>query len=206
MKRLLVTTLILCSLPLVPTRLLAHAEIDTHLLLKPSSKAIHVETDPADEQACLSMGRMLIEYSTGDAGAPRVGFRMIDPLGRKIGYDPRTSTAWQEMPLAQAYLNCEENEDTRELANCAGHIEICGPLSGSYRIELAPTQSASYMIKVLAFSQTTRTGSAYGETTSVADLQGTISGKEPTVLLLHYSREPGTRVELAGSNQHMAGS
>lgn len=165
-----------------------------------------MDMDPANEQACFSMGRMVIDYWSGDAGAARPGFRLTDPLGRKIGYDPRTSTGWQEMPLAQAYLNCGENEDTGELANCTDHIEICGPISGTYRIELAPTQSASYVIKVLAFSQRTRTASAYEVTTSATDLAGTISGNEPAALLLHYSREPGTGVALAGSSEHVAGS
>lgn len=206
MKPLLAATLILCSLPLVPTRLSAHSEINTHLLFKSSSRPIHVDTDPANEQACFSMGRMVIDYSSGDAGVPTVGFRVIDPLGRKIGYDPRTSEGWQEIPLAQAYLDCDEKEDTGELSKCTDRIEICGPTSGTYRIELAPTQRRSYAIKVSAFSQRSHTGAAYGVTTSAADLEGTITGKKPTVLLLHYSREPGTRVEFAGSSEHIAGS
>lgn len=206
MKPFLVTALILCSLPLASTRLSARSEIDTHLLSKSSSRPIHLDTDPADEQACFSMGRMVIDYSSGDSGAARPGFRVIDPLGRRIGYDPQTSRSWQEMPLAQAYLDCDQNEETGEFANCIDHIEICGPVSGTYRIELASSQSTSYVIKVLAFSQRTRTGSAYEITTSVADLQGAINHKEPATLLLHYSREPGSQVELAGGSEHIAGT
>ena len=57
------------------------------------------------------------------------------------------------MPLAQAFLDCEENEDTGELRNCKGHIEICGPMSDTYQIVLSSAHSSKYSISVSARSQ-----------------------------------------------------
>jgi hypothetical protein len=84
------------------------------------------EADPrSDEQDCVSSGKMTIVYASNDSGVPNVAFQITDPRGRKIGYNPDTNRGWQEMPLAEAFLDCEQNDDTGELRECKGHIEIC---------------------------------------------------------------------------------
>jgi hypothetical protein len=108
------------------------------------------------------------------------------------------------MPLAQAYLDCEQNEDTGELSQCKGHIEICGPISGTYRIELSPVQITNYSLEVSAMSRRARNQSGYDVTTSRAELQSEIAEQEPAVLLLQYSREAGTQIKLSGRDQHTA--
>jgi hypothetical protein len=118
------------------------------------------------------MGRMTIDYASGETGLPKAGFRITDPRGREIGYDPRTNRGWQAMPLAQAFLECEENDGTGELEQCKGHVEICGPVSGTYQIEVLPTHSCKYSITVSATSQRTRTEFGYDTTSSRADLKG----------------------------------
>lgn len=159
-------------------------------------REISEEADPKYEQACFSMGRMTIDYSTGEPGLSKAGFRVTDPRGREIAYDPGTNRGRQELPLAQAYLDCEENDETGELRQCKDHIEICGPVSGMYRIELSPVQNAKFSVEVSAVNMRIRTRSGYDVTSSRADLQGETRGHAPAVLLLHYSREAGTQVTL----------
>lgn len=108
------------------------------------------------------------------------------------------------MPLAQAYLDCEQNEDTGELRQCKGHIEICGPISGTYRIELSPVQITNYSLEVSAVSKRARSQSGYDVTTSRAELQSEIGEQEPAALLLHYSRETGTQITLTEETRHLA--
>ena len=108
------------------------------------------------------------------------------------------------MPLAQAFLDCQENEDTGELRSCTGHIEICGPMSGRYQIVLSSAHRGNYSLSVSARSQRKRGGSGYEMTGSRADLKGDIRGQQTTVLVLQYSREAGTPITLTGSDRPMA--
>lgn len=193
-----------CALSLTSSHVLADVGVDNRMLPRPQAREIYEEADPEYEQACVSMGRMTIDYASGEAGLPNVGFRITDPRGREIGYDPRTNRGWQEMPLAQAFLDCEENEDTGELGQCKDHIEICGPVSGTYQIEVLPMHSGKYSISVSATSQRTRTEFGYDATSSRADLKGEIHEQERAELLLHYSREAGTQVKLTVNDQHLA--
>jgi len=200
MKSWIIGALTVCLLPLTPARLLAAMGVDKKVL---STREIYEEADPESEEACFSMGSITIEYAGKETGQPDMGFRIMDPRGREIGYDPHTSRGWQELPLAQAFLDCEENEDTGELRQCKGHVEICGPVSGTYQIELLPTHSGKYLIDVSATSQRTRTEFASGTTSSRADLKSEMHKQEPAELLLQYSREPGTQVLLTVSNQRL---
>src|SRR5262249_29173607 len=145
-----------------------------------------------------------IDYASGQPGLPETAFRVTDPRGREIGYDPRTNRGWRQIPLAQAYLDCEENDETGELRQCKDHIEICGPVSGTYRIELSPMQSGKFSVTVSATSRRTRNESGYGTTASQAELQGETHGHEQAVLLLHYSRETATHVTLTEDTRHLA--
>src|SRR5512146_1513360 len=94
---------------------------------RPSFKETHSrqteirdEADPQDMQSCGSMGQLQISYLTNEPGAPRVGVIVTDPRNRRIGYDPITSKTWQELPQAEAYVDCEENGE--ELRNCEATI------------------------------------------------------------------------------------
>ena len=200
MKSWIIGALTVCLLPSTPVRLLADVGLDKRVL---STRDIYEEADPEYEQSCFSMGRLTIEYAGDETGVPNVGFRIIDPRDREIGYDPRTKKGWQELPLAQAFLDCEENEDTGELRQCKGHIEICGPVSGTYRIELLPTRGGKYSVTVSATSQRKRTEVGSDATSSRAELKNEMREEEPAELSLQYSREPGSQVHLSVINQRL---
>lgn len=122
---------------------------------------IRDEVDPTDQRSCYSMGQISLTYVSGEIGPPNVGLRITDPRGRTIGYDPRADEAWQELPLAEGFVDCDENEDTRELRNCTGHVQICGPISGTYKVEILPAQDGKYSISVSGTSQVTRDGRVF---------------------------------------------
>jgi hypothetical protein len=163
-------------------------------------REIRDEVDPADQQACYSMGQISLTYKSGEVGPPSVGLRITDPRGRRIGYDLRSDKGWQELPLAQGFFDCDENVDTSERRHCAGHIQICGPISGTYRVELLPAKRGKYSISVSSTSQETRSELGFHSTDSRLQLKGEIK-KTPEILLLKYSREAGAQLKLARSNR-----
>ena len=203
MKFLVLVTLVASVPPMTSSHLRAELRLNTSLS-KPEARELRDEADPEAEQACFSMGRIALNYASGEVGPPTIGFRITDPRGRTIGYDPRTNEGWQEMPMAQAFLDCDENEETGELRNCKGHIEICGPISGTYQVEVLPTRSGRYSMNATATSQRTRNKTGYHTTSSQADLRGEVFEHQPARLLLQYSREAGSQIKLTGSDQHLA--
>lgn len=164
---------------------------------------IQEEDEPKREDACFSMGRLYISYESGDVGPPGVGLRITDPRGRRIGYDFRLNKGWQEMPLAQVSLDCDQNEDTGELRNCKGDVDICGPISGSYQVQVLPTHDGKYSIAVSATSPDKAHTSGYEMASSRAELTGEISKQKPVLLTLQYSREPGSRIKLRRSDGYL---
>jgi hypothetical protein len=74
-----------------------------------------------------------IVFRTDNNGPPNVGVVMTDPRGRRIGFDPLTKHAWQDLPVAQGEMNCDDPDGA---GACRGSIQICGPLTGTYTLEL----------------------------------------------------------------------
>lgn len=191
------------GLPTSPAQLLADAPAVKALASRAEGRQIEKEDDPEDEAACFSMGRLHITYESGNVGPPGVGLRITDPRGRTIGYDFRGNQGWQEIPLAQASLDCDQNEDTGELRNCKGEIEICGPITGAYQVRVLPTRNGKYSITVSATSQGKTNASDYTMTTSHVELEGEIREYKPALLRLQYSREAGSQITLSGSDEHL---
>ncbi len=197
MKFWVLVTLAASALPMTSSHLRAELRLNTSFS-KAEVREIRREADP------FSMGRITLHYASGEEGSPTIGFRITDPRGRTIGYDPRINKGWQEMPLAQAFLDCDENEETGELRHCKGHIEICGPISGTYQVEVLPTRSSTYSMNASATSQRTRNKTGFHTTSSQADFKGKVFEQHPARLLLQYSREAGSQIKLTGTDQHLA--
>jgi hypothetical protein len=202
----LVLALAISVLPLKASNGVAKWGAGKPLLAREDAVEIHDEADPTEMQSCYSMGQINLTYESGDMGAPNVGLRITDPRGRKIGYDPLTHKGWQEFPLAQGYLDCDQNEDTSEVRHCTGHIQICGPISGTYKVEVLPARNSKYSINLSSTSQQTRDESGLHSTASQTELKSTIRKRTSATLLLQYSRETGTQVKLTKSSQRMARS
>ena len=161
------------------------------------------EADPQDTQSCRSMGQLQISYLTEEPGAPRVGVIVTDPRNRRIGYDPVTSKTWQELPLAEAYVDCEENGD--DLRNCQATIHICGPVSGAYKLQVVASEAARYSLIVSGRSAETKDKRGVHSTASHVELSSvTIEKRSRDALVMRYYREPGTKVELLRDGSRLA--
>jgi hypothetical protein len=198
---ILVSALATSLLPLRASAILAMLEVDKPFL---EARQIRDEVDPTDQQACESMGQLTLIYESGEVGPPNVGLQITDPRGRKIGYDLRANKGWQELPLAQGFFDCDEIEDTAEPKHCTGHIQICGPISGTYKVEVLPAKTGKYSISLSSISQATRDHLGYHSTASRLQLKSQIHNLAPEILLLEYYREAGAQIKLTRSDQALA--
>lgn len=201
---LLASAVAIAVLPLRASDNLAALGVDRPFPAHTQGRTVHDETDPKDRQSCYSMGQLSLTYESGPVGALKVGVRITDPRGRRIGYDPQTEKGWQELPLAQGFVDCDEDEESGALRHCTGTIQICGPISGTYKVEVLPAETGPYSISASGTSQETRDDAGFHSTDSRAELKREIQNRTPEVLILKYSREPGTHIELIESDQRVA--
>jgi hypothetical protein len=181
-------------------------DADTNLTARLPLHQIRDEADPTDQQSCESMGQIGIVYETGNAGPPSIGLRITDPRGRKVGYDPRAPKVWQELPLADGFVECNELDEKSGLKHCAAHIQICGPVSGTYKLEVLPTQNGTYSITAMGKSEWKRDQFGPHSTASRAQYKSDIRKQSPDVLTLSYSREAGTKISLGRNDAQVATS
>ena len=164
---------------------------------------IHDEADPKDTQSCRSMGQLEISYYTEAAGTPGVGVVVTDPRNRRIGYDPLLSKTWQELPQAEAFVDCEENGET--LRNCQATIQICGPVSGAYKLQVVAAKTGKYSLEISGQSAENETRRGIKSTASQAGVSDVaIERKSRDSLVMRYYREPGTSVELFRGDSRLA--
>ena len=161
------------------------------------------EADPTNELACFTMGTLNISYRSEDIATPNIGLRVTDPWGRAIGYDLRTDKGWQQLPLGQAFFTCDGDDETGATRNCQGHIEICGPVSGAYQVEILPTQSSTYAISIAATTQNLQGDQGSSQAITRAEAEGTIQNGQPEFLTLHYSRESARQITLTPATEHL---
>lgn len=171
---------------------------------RPPMHEIRNESDPTSQESCDLMGMISIIYEDQNPGPPNFGLRITDPWGRKIGYDPRAPKVWQDLPLAEGFVECDQNEDLTKSQHCAAHIQICGPVSGTYKLEVLPTESGTYSIKVFGRSRLIPDQFAFRFTTSETGYRSEIRKRTPENLLFGYSREPGAEIKLERSDRQVA--
>ncbi len=206
-RRLLVLTLAISVLPFSVSAGSAGAFKEAKEFSERSPlHQMHDEADPTSLQSCESMGEISVIYETENAGPPTLGLRITDPRGRKIGYDPRVPKVWQELSLTEGFVECGPTDDTTPLNHCAAHIQICGPVSGTYKLEVLPTRNGAYSISVVGMSQSTKDQIGFHSTDSRADYRSEIRQQEPEILMLSYSRELGTQIKLGKSDSQVAAS
>lgn len=184
----------------------AGLDADSNLTTLSPLHQIRDEVDPTDQQSCESMGQIGIVYETGNAGPPNIGLRIADPRGRKVGYDPRAPKVWQELPLADGFVECNELDEKTSLKHCAAHIQICGPVSGIYKLEVLPTQNGTYSITVMGTSESKPDQAGPHSTASRAQYKSEIRKQSPDVLTLNYSHEAGSKISLARNEAQVAAS
>ena|SRR5947209_559091 len=151
------------------------------------------EPDPSEAQSCFALGRLDITFGTEKKGPPAVGVVLTDPRGRRIGFDPIVKSGFQELPQAEGYIDCDAPGAE---GACSGVIQVCGPVSGTYKLEVIAVQNADYTLRVSGRSQEVR-GSRHDLQASDSDAElndVAIQKGSRDVLLLNYSRDLRSKV------------
>lgn len=154
--------------------------------------AVHDEPDPNDGQSCYAFGRLDISFHTEKKGPPAVGMVVTDPRGRRVGFDPIKNSAWQELPQAEGFIDCDAPDGEGE---CRGIIQVCGPVSGTYKLEVIAKKTALYSLAISGTSQEVGYPQGLRSNNSEAALNDVAIGKgSRDILLLNYSRDPSAKI------------
>jgi hypothetical protein len=154
---------------------------------------VHDEPDPNEVQSCFALGRLDISFRTEKKGPPAVGMILTDPRGRRIGFDPIQKSGFQQLPQAQGYIDCDAPGAE---GACSGIIQVCGPLSGTYKLEVIAVEDTEYSLIVSGRSQEVR-GKAHDLQASDSDAELNnvpVQRGSRDTLLLNYSRDLKSKV------------
>jgi hypothetical protein len=163
-----------------------------------ASYEVRDEPDPSESQSCFALGRLDITFQTEKKGPPSVGLVMTDPRGRRIGFDPVQKEGWQELPQAQGFIDCDAPGGE---GACRGVIQVCGPISGTYKLEVISLEAAEYSVSISGRSEEVRQQHGLHSSRSDTELKDvSIQKGSREVLLLDYSRDPNSKV--AFQRQH----
>jgi hypothetical protein len=117
---------------------------------------------------------------------------LMDPRGRRIGFDPLTKHAWQQFPAAEGYIDCD---DLHGSDACQGIVQVCGPVSGTYKLEMIGQKTTTYRVIISARSKELVDGGMVHSSRSEAELNNvTIRARSRDIVLLNYSRDPREKV------------
>jgi hypothetical protein len=146
------------------------------------------ELDPDDNGNCLSLGALNVVFRTHNHGSPNVGIVLTDPRGRRIGFDPLTKRAWDAFPVAQGYIDCDDPDNR---GGCRGVVQVCGPISGTYKLEVIARQTTDYSVTISARSKEVVDGGGLQSSHSEDGLNNVaIRARCRSIVLLNYSRDP----------------
>src|SRR5580704_12301644 len=178
---------------IIPTPARSHANfVHVPSLAGTRIRDILDEPDPDDTGDCLSLGELDIVFRTGNDGPPSVGVVLTDPRGRRIGFDPLTKHAWQQLPEAEGYVDCD---DLHGSDACRGIVQVCGPVSGTYKLEMIGQKTTTYSVSISARSKELVDGGKVHSSRSEAELNTvTIRARSRDTVLLNYSRDPREKV------------
>jgi hypothetical protein len=117
---------------------------------------------------------------------------LTDPRGRRIGFDPVTKRAWQALPVAQGDINCD---DLGRRSTCWGIVQVCGPIRGTYKLEVIALKTTAYSVSVLGRSKEVLDGNSLQSHFSKTDLNNLAIRKQSReIVFLQYSRGPRENV------------
>ena len=157
-----------------------------------NTREVQVERDPNDAGDCFALGQLDIAFRTHNSGPPTIGIVLTDPRGRRIGFDPLTKRGWQELPVAQGSIDCDESDGKDA---CRGLVEVCGALSGTYKLDIIANADSDYTLTISARSQEVRDGQHPGSSYSDYDLISIpIRKGSRDFISVTYSRDPNLRI------------
>jgi hypothetical protein len=157
-----------------------------------ANREIHDEPDPADVGDCIALGELDLIFTTENNGPPNVGVILTDPRGRRIGFDPLTKSSWDDLPMAQGFINCDASYAH---GRCRGVVQVCGPVSGGYKLEVIGQKASIYSVGLSARSKRTRLSKGFHNSLSEADIRHIEARRgSRDIFLVNYSREVDTEI------------
>jgi hypothetical protein len=154
-----------------------------------NAREVQDERDPNDAGNCVALGELDIAFHTNNSGPPTIGIVLTDPRGRRIGFDPLTKHGWQELPEAEASIDCDASDGKQ---TCGGVVRVCGPMSGTYKLEIIAQETSHYTVSVFAQSEETGSGQNLRSSNSRRNVSNiTIRKGSRNVISLDYSLRPG---------------
>ena len=157
-----------------------------------NTREVKDERDPNDAADCVALGELDIAFHTNNSGPPTTGIVLTDPRGRRIGFDPLTKRGWQELPVAQGSIDCDESDGEDA---CRGLVEVCGALSGTYKLLIIANAASDFTLTISARSQEVRDGQHLWSSYSDYDLISIpIRKGSRNLISVTYSRDPSLRV------------
>jgi hypothetical protein len=157
-----------------------------------NTREVRDERDPNEGGDCIALGELNVAFHTNNDGPPTTGIVLTDPRGRRIGFDPLTKHGWQELPEAEASIDCDESDGKDA---CRGLIEVCGALSGTYKLQIIANAASDYTLTISARSQEVRDGRHLWSSYSNCDLISIpIRKGSRNFISVTYSRDPNLRV------------
>jgi hypothetical protein len=157
-----------------------------------NAREVQDEQDPNDPGDCVALGELDIAFHTNNSGPPTIGIVLTDPRGRRIGFDPLTKRGWQELPVAQGSIDCDESDGKDA---CRGLVEVCGALSGTYKLEIIANAASDYTLTISARSQEVRDRQRLWSSYSDCDLISIpIRKSSRNFISVTYSRDPNFRI------------
>jgi hypothetical protein len=157
-----------------------------------NTREVQDERDPSDAGNCVALGELDIAFHTNNSGPPTIGIVLTDPRGRRIGFDPLTKRGWEELPVAQGSIDCDESDGKDA---CRGLVEVCGALSGTYKLDIIANAASDYTLTISARSQEVRDRQHLWSSYSDYDLMSIpIRKGSRNFILVTYSRDPNLSV------------
>jgi hypothetical protein len=96
------------------------------------------------------------------------------------------------LPVAQGDIDCDDPDGT---GTCRGSIQICGPLTGTYTLEVVAQKTTAYSVNISARSKGLIDGNRLQSSRAEADLNNVIiRSRSRDVVLLNDSRNPQDKV------------
>ena len=123
------------------------------------------------------------------AADTNVELLVVDPAGKRTGFDPTTGNTIQEIASSVYFSDSLINAQTGEPPNETGHqLQIDSPISGTYQVIVTGRQVGPYTIVIYPFSDD-------GGSQAPIKLQGT-AGTGSSILQLQYNSTPGSNSSL----------
>ncbi len=156
--------------------------------------------DATGPASCSIWGHLNITYGGVSAAreARLLDFVLIDPKGRRTGYDTQQSRFLDEIPAARFQVIALDEEEAKLAEEPDGAFEVCNPVDGIYTLQTVGASDGWYWVQMLAASRedfNTAAGRPAQFSAAQVPHKAAKRGAVQTIRF-RYSRQPNTPIEI----------